>query len=314
MGDVKRKHGASGSHRAGDLIEVIGAMVQEGLLRGGETGARMSESGSENGSAGQGDGGYGHNQAIRRAVAILEELARVPSGLSLSELAKAVSLPTPTVFRMVRTLEEVRLLARAPGTRRIVLGIGITRIAAGFVGGRELLTAARALVDSLAAETGEGVEIAAVIDNRGLDVMAAIDVMYRVESRYALRAATHGPLPIHMTSLGKILLSHRPVKEVDRILSTPLVAWASGTITDPQRLKKEITKARQDGFALGIDEIEEGAAGVAACVHDAMGHLVGILHVEAPSIRLGPERCAEIVELALGTARKIEKALTDQCH
>lgn len=250
----------------------------------------------------------GANQSIVRAVAILQAVAASPSGLSLSALARTVSLPSPTVSRLVHTLECVRLLARLPESREIVLGMGIAELGMSRVIGRELRAAGHPHVQELATRLGEAVELAQVVDDRAEHLADALDVLVRVESTYVLRAifASHGTIPVHATSVGKVLLAHRRSTELERVLASHLESLASGTITDPVRLRQEIAEVHQSGVAFGANEVEEGAAGLAVAIHAQRGDLIGILHVEGPSFRLTPERMREIAGLATRTARAIE--------
>lgn len=250
----------------------------------------------------------GANQSIVRAAAILQAVAASPSGISLSALARAVSLPSPTVSRLVHTLERVRLLARLPESREIVLGMGIAELGTSRVIGRELRSAGHPHVQELAARFGEAVELAQVVDDRADHLADALDVLVRVESTYVLRAmfASHGTIPVHATSVGKVLLAHRRPIELERVLASHLETLASGTVTDPVRLRQEIAEVQRSGVAFGSNEVEEGAAGLAVAIHGQRGDLMGILHVEGPSSRLTPERLKEIAGIATRTARSIE--------
>lgn len=235
------------------------------------------------------------NQSVVRAIAIVEAVAGSRDGLSISALSRAVDLPAPTVSRLVQTLVQLRLLARRPRSREVVLGMGAVRIGASHVIGRELLGVARGHLEAIASELGETVEISQLVDDAASYLADAVEVLLRIESKHVLRAASfNGRIPVYATSVGKIILAHRSDKELERVLSGPLPPLARGTITDPERLRAEILAVRRSGVAIGVDEIEVGAAGVAAGIHDLRGDLVGILHVEGPSARLDRRRRTEI--------------------
>lgn len=249
------------------------------------------------------------NQSVRRAVAILREVGRHPKGLTLAELARAVSLPRPTVVRFVETLEQERLLARAAGSRRVVLGAGLTRIAAGYVGGRELLAAARIYVEQLAGKFNEAVEVALVVDVFKEDVYQAVDVLLRLESSKVLQAASNGPEPLHATSIGKLLLTQWPSRELDAFLARPHPRLTRRTMTDARRLRAEVRRVRRSGLAEAVDEVEEGVCGVASGIFDAQEKLIGVLHMEGPTARLGPELRSEALELMARAASAIRADL-----
>lgn len=241
-------------------------------------------------------------------MSILEAVAAAPAGLSLTSLARAVSLPSPTVSRLVHTLERLRLLARLPDSREIVLGMGVVELGAGRVVGRELRSLARPYVEQLAGKLGEAVELAQVVDDRANYLADALDVLLRIESTHVVRAAfsSQGTIPVHATSVGKILLAHRRPSELDKLLKNPLPALASGTITDPDQLRRELAEVRSTGIAFGANEVEDGAAGLAVGIHDHRGDLIAILHVEGPATRFTRTRMQEIGELSSEVAHLIE--------
>ena len=61
-----------------------------------------------------------HVQSVQRALAILEQLARGPAGVS--ELAKATELPKSTVARLLSTLEAQEAVDRPPESTDYRLG------------------------------------------------------------------------------------------------------------------------------------------------------------------------------------------------
>lgn len=250
------------------------------------------------------------NQSIQRAVAILWATARIPGGIRLSDLARAVSLPYPTVFRIVQTLEHERLLARVPGTRRLMLGRALVELTAGFLPRDQLAAAGRAHIEVLADRLGEAVELSAVVNAHAADAGNATEVLIRIEAAYLLQASSiRGSVPLHATSVGKILLAHRSDTALAKILAAPLPPSTSGTITDPAVLRSQVELARQSGVAECADELEDGVSAVSTGIHDAAGQLVGILNVDGPTRRLGPARRREIAQLMLDAASAIETDL-----
>ena len=141
------------------------------------------------------------------------------------------------------------------------------------------------------------------------ELAGALDILVRMESTHVLRAtfASHGTIPVHATSVGKLLLAYRRPGDLDRLLASPLPALASGTVTDAKRLRREILQARARGVAFGVNEVEEGAAGLAGAICDQQGDLIAVLHVEGPSSRFTRQRMEEIAGFVAEKARAIER-------
>ncbi|MDX5494183.1 MAG: helix-turn-helix domain-containing protein, partial [Alphaproteobacteria bacterium] len=69
-------------------------------------------------------------QVIARAAAILRALARRPGGMSLGDIAAAVSLPRSTVQRIADALAAEGLVLTASSARGVRLGPALLSLAA----------------------------------------------------------------------------------------------------------------------------------------------------------------------------------------
>ena len=72
---------------------------------------------------------------LDRALSLLEVLSATPAGLTLSELAATLHIPTNSVFRISRTLEERGYLERQEATKRFCLTQKLLRLSCGPVSG-----------------------------------------------------------------------------------------------------------------------------------------------------------------------------------
>ena len=96
-------------------------------------------------------------QVIARAAALLRALERRPEGLSLGELAKAVSLPRSTVQRIVDALDDEGLVLAASASSGVRLGPALLSLAAATR--FHIAEAARETLEALAKECGETVDL-----------------------------------------------------------------------------------------------------------------------------------------------------------
>ena len=51
---------------------------------------------------------------------------------------------------------------------------------------------------------------------------------------------------------------------------------------------------RAEGFAIAVDELEDGLTALAAPVHGPTGDVIAALSISGPTFRLAPERVAEL--------------------
>jgi IclR family acetate operon transcriptional repressor len=200
--------------------------------------------------------------AVPKALRVLEAVAERKRPLSIAEIATALDMPQPTAHRIVGILEKLGFVGREPGRRRIIegnrlvtLGLGVLQAAAGS-GTRH------AILASLAKKTGESCN---------LGVIGGGHVVYidRVESQWplGLRFETGSQVPLHCTSIGKLLLSQLPDEIVDAQLSHgPLARYTASTITDVRKLKEELNRTRRQGYSTDNEEFMSGVVCIAVPV------------------------------------------------
>ncbi len=151
--------------------------------------------------------------SVTKAFRIVELLAAKPNGgLTLAELSLELGMPKSTTHRYLTTLVALGLTER-DGADHFHVGTKLVELAGSFLANNDLRTESNAILDELAATTGETVHLA---------VPSGGEVVYiaKVESIHALRMYSHigARLPMHSTSLGKAILAHLPVARVDEIL------------------------------------------------------------------------------------------------
>jgi IclR family pca regulon transcriptional regulator len=117
--------------------------------------------------------------------------------------------------------------------------------------------------------------------------------------------------PAYATSMGRALLAGQSDDWLNGYLASvrlsPLTQW---TITDPAKLRAELVRVRQQGWAMVDEELEEGLRAIAAPVHDPHGKVIAAVNVSAPTRRGGPEALREeLLPHLLTAVRRIEEDL-----
>jgi DNA-binding IclR family transcriptional regulator len=83
----------------------------------------------------------------------------------------------------------------------------------------------------------------------------------------------------HAGAASRLLLSYLPEVELAAWLDKPLVAFTARTITDPRRLRTELTRIRRLGWSQDKGETAPSIHAFAAPVFDTRGELVAALSV-----------------------------------
>jgi IclR family transcriptional regulator, blcABC operon repressor len=191
--------------------------------------------------------------AVTRAVALLEELARSPHPLTLTELARRLDLAKSTVANLCAALEGTGMARRTD--IRWALGYKVVELGQGFLAGTDLVTEFRRLAQELPAGRDETVLLA---------VLDGTDVLYlaRHDGSQPVRLASDvgRRLPAVVTALGKAMLASLPDEE--------LRARLAGEVELPQLTPRshptkaalladlDVTRAR--GYSVDDEQNTEG--------------------------------------------------------
>lgn len=244
------------------------------------------------------------NQSVRKAIAILRTAGAAPHGETASGLARGTGLPWATAVRFIRTLEQEGFLSRLPDTDRYVVGLDLIRLGRARDQGRLFAALALPVLERLAEEVEETVNLTVVLPDGTLEVVEQIDPPRFIGST----SYVGQPYPLHASSIGKLLLSTFDETRLGDFLSEPLQGYTPATITDPDALREEIARVRARGWSSAVDELEEGLAAVSVGVRDAGGELVAMASVSGPSFRF--DEAAR--RAALGPLREAAEAIERQ--
>ncbi|MGB0100429.1 MAG: IclR family transcriptional regulator [Nocardioides sp.] len=241
-------------------------------------------------------------QSVDRALTILEVLARVGEA-GVTEIAGELGVHKSTAFRLVSTLESHRLVEQATERGRYRLGVGVLRLAGATTARLDLVQEARPVCRRLAADTGETVNIAVLSESSAL-------YLDQVAGSSALQphnwVGQH--IPLHATSNGKVLLSGLDEERVAEVLGS-LSRYTSGTITTKATLRAELAQVRESGYAVAVDELEEGLTAVAAPIRNAHGDVIASMSVSGPSFRLTEARVEAVLPQLVAAADEVSRRL-----
>jgi DNA-binding IclR family transcriptional regulator len=218
-------------------------------------------------------------QSVDRAINILEALAR-SGDAGVTEVAAELGVHKSTAFRLVSTLEAHGLVEQTSERGKYRLGVGLLRLAGATTARLDIVQEARPICKTLAARTGETVNIAVLSDRSAL-------YLDQVAGPSSLQShnwvGQH--IPLHATSNGKVLLSGLDRARLDEVLDG-MPAYTESTITKKSSLRRELDEVREHGYAAARDELEIGLTAVAAPIRNAHGDVIASLSVSGPSFRL----------------------------
>lgn len=251
--------------------------------------------------------GSGELRTLRNALRVIAELADAEEPLALTQLATRLALSPSTVHRILATLTAQGYAAQVSVGRRYRGGPSLTRLARQTLRDRaHLVTAAHAVLERLAAESGETAHLS-VLD--GPETLG-VDL---VQGNQAVVA--HHPIgalvPAHATAMGQAMLAHLP-ELATRIATDGLRGFTPHTITDRAAFEDALADVRDRGYAMNVGQLHPETAGVAAPVVDPWGSVVAAVGITGPARRMRAQsRLRKLGLLAADGAREIGLRLGD---
>lgn len=237
-------------------------------------------------------------QAALRAVRLLKLFTNERAEMSLAELSRASGLNKTTTHRLLRALQSESLIDRNPATTAYSLGTGLMALGVQALASSDLRRRVRPVLRSLVRETGETATLEVPFE----DSMLILD---EVAGSHVLGAAGNiGTCwPMHATATGKVWLAYDDVG-IDR-LDERLQAIASNTLTERDAIQAQFVEIRRKGYAITIDELEDGFTAISTIIRGALGDVQGALSIGGPSQRLNAARCAEFGNLLCRAAQRL---------
>lgn len=236
-------------------------------------------------------------QSIGRAFSILEEVARNRDGIGLAELSKRVGLHNSTTFHLVKTMVSLGYIRQIKDSKRYRIGRPLFALAASALDEMEMVSMATPVLEDLSRETGESSHFATRMSD-------AVVVMARTPGPGAFQLTDRVGVvrPAYCTALGKIILAALRDDQLERYLErVELKPLTVKTITEPERIRREIAEVRRSGIAFDDGEFNEEVRCAAMAVRDFSGQVVGAIGISGPVWRLS-------LQALQGKARKLEQA------
>jgi DNA-binding IclR family transcriptional regulator len=204
----------------------------------------------------------------------------------------------------LRTLADLGFVEESHGGW--VLGHELVRLAREADPHRRLVDAAYSELAELRDDAGESTLLAVPLGRPGMEVLLQLDA----ERHVGVANWVGADVPLHASSAGKLILGELEPDALDAWLASgPLEAYTERTITDPDALRAEVTKARRQRWAEIADELETGLAAISVAVSSPDGSLVGVIGVSGPAFRLGKTRRRGLLPRIRSAAAAIERAV-----
>lgn len=237
---------------------------------------------------------------IGRVSTILMAYTHDERELTVSELSRRTGIPKASTSRIAAELIEHGLLEREGVNLR--LGIRLFELGQQASRSTDLRRAAFLTMSELMKATSQTVHLA---------VLEGSEVVYvqilRSRLTPPLPSRVGGRLPAHATGVGKVLLAYAPDQALEHLVASPLLRVGPRTITDPERLRRELATIRQNRLAYEIEESAANVACAAAPILNGRGVAIAAISV---SVHLSITDVTKMGPAVSTAARALSRQLT----
>lgn len=227
-------------------------------------------------------GGENPESATLRAFTVLDHIAASEQPPTLEDLTRAIGLPKPTVFRILRLLMRGGLVQREVHEKRYVVGERVSALALHVQMQSPRRRERRAILARLVEAIGETCNFT-MLD--GTEVVYLDRVETSANVRLHMKAGSR--VPLHCTASGKLLLSGLPPERVRKLLGPgPLARYTQRTIVSAAAFERELAKIRASGVGTDIGEYLVDSVCMAVPVQDPNGRMCAAIAVHGPAPRM----------------------------
>lgn len=248
--------------------------------------------------------GDSYVQSFARGLAVIRAFNAEAPRQTLTEVARRCGLTRAGARRILLTLETLGYV-KADG-RQFMLTPKILDLGFAYLSSQPLWQFAEPVMQNLVADLKESCS-AAVLEGQ--------DVVYllRVPAR-KIMSINLGPgsrLPAWCTSMGRVLLAGLPPERLEAYLDTvELAPLTSRSLRSVGELRERIASAREQGWSLVNQELEEGLVSLAAPIRDRAGQTLAALNVSGQVNRTPPDQMiAHCLPRLLEAAAQISRLL-----
>ncbi len=227
-------------------------------------------------------------KSLYKAIKLLDYFTGDVTEIGVTELAEKSGMLKSSVHNILSTYELCGFVERNNQTNKYHLGIKILELSNQLYRNNDIRQIMRPYMEKIVSQVGENMYLGRLYGNEViyLDAVFPKDVISG-RNMVGIRAKSY------CTGIGKAMLAFESEEVIDEVIRGGLKAFTESTITDGDRLKAELEKIRQIGYAEDNMEHEYGVRCVAVPIRNYEGKVVAACSLSGPSLRFTDEKIEE---------------------
>ncbi|MDT2815417.1 IclR family transcriptional regulator [Vagococcus carniphilus] len=193
-------------------------------------------------------------------------------------LSQQLDIPKTTIFRIIKTLEEVHVIKQLPDSD-YTLDYRLSAYAKSAAKDNQLVEMATPFMNQLKDSYSETVNLGILHENQ-------VVIVQTVEGEfYQLQASLVPMSPLYCSGMGKLFLSEYSEEELKHYF-VDLKKRTVNTIVDYNEFLKNVEIIKEEGISVDDEEYEYGLSCYAVPIYDKEGKMICSMSVSGPSSRL----------------------------
>ena len=249
------------------------------------------------------------SSSLQAGLAILNCFSAQKPVLGIAKLADELNMSRSTTHRYASTLVALGYLEQ-DHARRYRLAPRVADMGMSVLDSMVLRGKAREPLRELREQTGRTASLA-VLDGTQIRYVDRRRGWRRGQHAVDLDLGAGAHLPAQCTAMGKVLLANLPDREREQLIGElELIKRGPKSITSKKALRAELQQVREDGIALGDEELAAGVRTIAVPVHGPDGDVLAAVGVPVPADDYTLDDLRKSLGPAvLGAAKRISAAL-----
>jgi len=244
--------------------------------------------------------------AVEKALEIMLKFQDNKPSWGIRELSAELDFSPATVQRILQTLKSYKFVRQDPKSRQYFIGHIFYRFLENLYNYCDLTATGRKFMEDVAQNTHETVHLNIIQGNLRICIDA-------IESPRVLRAGMPigNQSPLYAGASAKCLLAFSDQSfQEDYFRDTRIKPVTQNTIIEPEKLKGELEKIKNQGYSLSLGERTPGLGSLSAPVFNYKGEILASLSLAVPEIRIRQKNhLTKCITILKGAARSFSKAM-----
>ncbi len=241
-------------------------------------------------------------KAAVRCFAILDLAINQARPLTIQDVCEKLDVNSNMAFRMLSTLVSTGFITKDNHTDTYTVSLKSLKLSNRALQSMDIRKVAMPTLELLWSQFP--------LANGNLGVMYDDEILIvdRIDSRSIPRTHfTPGKkLPFYCSGLGKVLAAGLSDEDLDALIAkTKFKALTKYTLTEPEAVKKEILKVREEGVGRDCEELSLGDNCVAAPIKNSKGKVVAAISLSALTSNMGRDQLESAIPKLKETASSI---------